>query len=384
MYLSVFRKFSEMSETSKSNSDIVDADANEDNPENTAQEEQQQQLRPTSASSSKNSSDLEQQSDSKRKKSNHHITSAEPVAIAASTSTSTLAAPSNFHLSVDLSEADQQMLADEEAAAMTSSSASKSIKRKRNVSSTTDEHHHQQQLPPEQQRHLVDPIAEGRSIVDPARWVGGNGQPPSYISTSPSYHSLSTDEDKVKTSSNKSKKETKKEKDSSQPPLNPESSTYWENLRKTRVYRDNSLRFTDLLSRELGYTKNNGGCHFGGVGSRQRFTTRAIETMPLEFAKRTRSSLDLVRRMKVSQELSFHNGCVNALHFNGTGTMLASGSDDFQVCLWDWAKSSPVLTFDSGHKSNVFQVRITQFSSLIKTIIFLFLFFPDQVYAIYR
>ena len=60
--------------------------------------------------------------------------------------------------------------------------------------------------------------------------------------------------------------------------------------------------------------------------------------------------------MKISKQLDYHDGCVNALHFNRIGTLLASGSDDYQVCIWDYARSNLVLSFDSGHKSNVFQV----------------------------
>jgi WD repeat-containing protein 42A len=60
--------------------------------------------------------------------------------------------------------------------------------------------------------------------------------------------------------------------------------------------------------------------------------------------------------MKLAQNLNYHEGCVNALNFNRIGTLLASGSDDYQVCLWDWTRNNLVLTFDSGHKSNVFQV----------------------------
>ena len=39
------------------------------------------------------------------------------------------------------------------------------------------------------------------------------------------------------------------------------------------------------------------------------------------------------------------------------GTWLASGSDDLKVVVWDWVRRQPVLDFESGHKSNVFQVR---------------------------
>lgn len=41
---------------------------------------------------------------------------------------------------------------------------------------------------------------------------------------------------------------------------------------------------------------------------------------------------------------------------NSTGTLLASGSDDLNVILWNWIKKRPSLVYDSGHRGNVFQV----------------------------
>uniref|UniRef100_H3AGZ1 DDB1 and CUL4 associated factor 8 n=1 Tax=Latimeria chalumnae TaxID=7897 RepID=H3AGZ1_LATCH len=64
-----------------------------------------------------------------------------------------------------------------------------------------------------------------------------------------------------------------------------------------------------------------------------------------------------VQRFKLQYNLELHNGCVNTLHFNQRGNWLASGSDDLKVIIWDWAQKKPVLEFESGHKSNVFQVR---------------------------
>jgi len=51
----------------------------------------------------------------------------------------------------------------------------------------------------------------------------------------------------------------------------------------------------------------------------------------------------------------FSPGCVNALHFNSEGDLLASGSDDLDIVVWDWAKCKQLATFDSGHRANVFQ-----------------------------
>ncbi|XP_075463863.1 DDB1- and CUL4-associated factor 8 isoform X2 [Ascaphus truei] len=64
-----------------------------------------------------------------------------------------------------------------------------------------------------------------------------------------------------------------------------------------------------------------------------------------------------VQRFRLLHGLDGHNGCVNTLHFNQRGTWLASGSDDLKVVVWDWVRRKPVLEFDSGHKSNVFQAK---------------------------
>ncbi|XP_061461550.1 DDB1- and CUL4-associated factor 8 isoform X3 [Rhineura floridana] len=64
-----------------------------------------------------------------------------------------------------------------------------------------------------------------------------------------------------------------------------------------------------------------------------------------------------VQRFCLQHGLEGHTGCVNTLHFNQRGTWLASGSDDLKVVVWDWVRRQPVLEFESGHKSNVFQAK---------------------------
>lgn len=75
-----------------------------------------------------------------------------------------------------------------------------------------------------------------------------------------------------------------------------------------------------------------------------------------QFVRRVCGARGLVQRLELQGRLERHTGCVNTLHFNPTGTRLASGSDDLRVVIWDWAIRQAVLEFDSGHKSNVFQV----------------------------
>lgn len=79
-----------------------------------------------------------------------------------------------------------------------------------------------------------------------------------------------------------------------------------------------------------------------------------------QFVRRVCGARGLVQRLELQGRLERHTGCVNTLHFNPTGTRLASGSDDLRVVIWDWAIRQAVLEFDSGHKSNVFQVGKTE------------------------
>ena len=84
--------------------------------------------------------------------------------------------------------------------------------------------------------------------------------------------------------------------------------------------------------------------------------SREIGRNSQQFVRRVCGARGLVQRLELQGRLERHTGCVNTLHFNPSGTRLASGSDDLRVIIWDWAVRRAVLEFDSGHKSNVFQV----------------------------
>ncbi|XP_032745255.1 LOW QUALITY PROTEIN: DDB1- and CUL4-associated factor 8-like [Rattus rattus] len=64
-----------------------------------------------------------------------------------------------------------------------------------------------------------------------------------------------------------------------------------------------------------------------------------------------------VQRFSLEYVFEGHAGCVNTVHFNQRGTLLASGSDDLKVIVWDWLHQRPLLNFDSGHKNNVLQAK---------------------------
>ncbi|XP_021485592.1 DDB1- and CUL4-associated factor 8-like [Meriones unguiculatus] len=64
-----------------------------------------------------------------------------------------------------------------------------------------------------------------------------------------------------------------------------------------------------------------------------------------------------VQRLSLQYIFEGHAGSVNTVHFNQRGTLLASGSDDLKVILWDWLRQRPVLTFNSGNKNNVLSAK---------------------------
>lgn len=76
------------------------------------------------------------------------------------------------------------------------------------------------------------------------------------------------------------------------------------------------------------------------------------------FRDKANASQLLVERLELNKTLDFHLGCVNSLNFNEEGDLIASGSDDCNIAIWNWKKNlkGPHLWYESGHKGNVFQV----------------------------
>ncbi|XP_026822857.1 DDB1- and CUL4-associated factor 8 isoform X2 [Rhopalosiphum maidis] len=64
-----------------------------------------------------------------------------------------------------------------------------------------------------------------------------------------------------------------------------------------------------------------------------------------------------VQKLKLSKQLKGHQGCVNSLDFNKTGEIIASGSDDFRICLWNWSNGKCLLSYSSLHTRNIFQTK---------------------------
>ncbi|ETN64491.1 hypothetical protein AND_003762 [Anopheles darlingi] len=75
------------------------------------------------------------------------------------------------------------------------------------------------------------------------------------------------------------------------------------------------------------------------------------------FERRIYSSLYVAKHLALSHRLRGHRGCVNSLNFNADGTLLASGSDDLRLKLWQWPTGKLLHTVQTGHRQNVFQTK---------------------------
>lgn len=62
----------------------------------------------------------------------------------------------------------------------------------------------------------------------------------------------------------------------------------------------------------------------------------------------------LIRRLSQEKELEGHQGCVNALSWNSSGSLLISGSDDTRINLWSYSNRNLLHSIDTGHCANIF------------------------------
>lgn len=83
---------------------------------------------------------------------------------------------------------------------------------------------------------------------------------------------------------------------------------------------------------------------------------REQRSQPMRFVRDSLVDRHLIERMGHSKTLKGHDGCVNCLQWNTPGTLLASGSDDMFIRLWN-AEGGPVHAFSSTHMNNIFSVQ---------------------------
>ncbi|XP_022905500.1 WD and tetratricopeptide repeats protein 1 [Onthophagus taurus] len=75
----------------------------------------------------------------------------------------------------------------------------------------------------------------------------------------------------------------------------------------------------------------------------------------------------LIRRLGLEKELEGHQGCVNCLEWSSDGRVLASGSDDTHVHLWDPFLHKCLNIVKTSHIGNIFSVKFLGDGSLIAT-----------------
>lgn len=94
-----------------------------------------------------------------------------------------------------------------------------------------------------------------------------------------------------------------------------------------------------------------------GLSFRSKSSLGGRSYTPYQFQSRAYGSKHLVERLEMSHRLCKHEGCVNSLNFNSAGTLLASGSDDLKINLWNWQTNKLMQSISSGHRANVFQTK---------------------------
>lgn len=90
------------------------------------------------------------------------------------------------------------------------------------------------------------------------------------------------------------------------------------------------------------------------INKRQLGCSGKVQSREL-FQRRCYGSLNSVKRLELMYKLEEHQGCVNSLNFHPNGTLLASGSDDLKVVVWDWKIGKMLTKFKTRHRGNVFQ-----------------------------
>jgi len=128
-------------------------------------------------------------------------------------------------------------------------------------------------------------------------------------------------------------------------------------------YNDNNSSSTeeDGATNDVDITEQTKAVVFKGISKPKHNFVHDLLSLQLglkmapSFTQRRCGSVDLVKRLKLAYKLSGHEGCVNSLHFNQSGSKIASGSDDLNIIVWEWEKNRKMLQFNSGHKANVFQ-----------------------------
>lgn len=87
------------------------------------------------------------------------------------------------------------------------------------------------------------------------------------------------------------------------------------------------------------------------------FRRQIDTTYNLDFRNSYVFSKNSIDHLNLETELKGHEGCVNCLEWNQSGTLLASGSDDLKLNIWNPFQQKLVKSIDTKHRSNIFSVK---------------------------
>lgn len=90
---------------------------------------------------------------------------------------------------------------------------------------------------------------------------------------------------------------------------------------------------------------------------RLKFRREIDAATSVGFERSLQVNQSLIDRLGLEYELEGHMGCVNCLEWNEKGTLLASGSDDVQIIIWDPLRHRKVTSIRTGHQGNIFSVK---------------------------
>ena len=76
-----------------------------------------------------------------------------------------------------------------------------------------------------------------------------------------------------------------------------------------------------------------------------------------EFRQQHQVTREFIERLGLEKQLLAHEGCVNCVQWSDNGELLASGSDDLHVIVWDPFRGRVVRSLNTGHAGNIFSVK---------------------------
>ncbi|XP_030566069.1 DDB1- and CUL4-associated factor 6-like [Drosophila novamexicana] len=76
-----------------------------------------------------------------------------------------------------------------------------------------------------------------------------------------------------------------------------------------------------------------------------------------------KNSLDFVQRLNLLSTLSVHNGCVNTVNWNASGTLIVSGSDDNHLVITETKSGRVAARTKTQHKRHIFSARFMPHSN---------------------